>query len=63
MSETAETVGFSSRRSNGGSEFSAVKHDVFDSVYMKSLFDYGYRLARDGTVWHKAPPGESEYAK
>jgi hypothetical protein len=46
-----------------GSDFSAVKHGMFDSVYMNSLFDYGYRLARDGTVWHKAPPGESEYAK
>ena len=43
-----------------GSDFSAVSHGMFDSVYMNGLFDYGYRLARDGTVWHKAPPGEGE---
>jgi predicted acylesterase/phospholipase RssA len=41
-------------------DFSAAEHRMFDNSYMNALFDYGYRLARDGTVWHKAPPGESE---
>lgn len=43
-----------------GSDFSDAKHPMFDTTYMNDLFEYGYRLARDGTVWHKAPPGEAE---
>jgi Patatin-like phospholipase len=39
-------------------DFSFGKHEMFDTAYMKGLFDYGYRLALDGSVWHKAPPGE-----
>jgi len=43
-----------------GSDFPHTKHLMFDTNYMNELFDYGYRLARDGSVWHKAPPGEAE---
>lgn len=41
-------------------DFSFGKHKMFDTAYMQALFDYGYRVALDGTVWHKAPPGEGE---
>lgn len=44
-------------------DFHLTQHGMFDTAYMRSLFDYGYRGARDGTVWRKAPPGESERAK
>jgi len=43
-----------------GPDFSAAKRRNFDTLYMNSLFEYGYRLAQEGTVWHKAPPGEVE---
>jgi predicted acylesterase/phospholipase RssA len=43
-----------------GPDFSAAKHRNFDTLYMNGLFEYGYRLALEGTVWHKAPPGEVE---
>jgi predicted acylesterase/phospholipase RssA len=41
-----------------GPDFSAARHTMFDPLYMNGLFDYGYRLARTGAVWQKAPPGE-----
>jgi hypothetical protein len=41
-------------------DFSFGKHEMFDTAYMQGLFDYGYRVALDGTVWGKAPPGEGE---
>jgi hypothetical protein len=28
----------------------------FDPEYMTALFDLGYKQARDGTAWMKAPP-------
>jgi hypothetical protein len=28
----------------------------FDTGYMRSLFEYGYELARAGTAWHSSPP-------
>lgn len=46
-----------------GSDFSAAGHTMFDPVYMNGLFDYGYRLARTGAVWQKAPPGEIQPAR
>jgi hypothetical protein len=30
---------------------------MFDPEYMGKLFDLGYRLAKSGYPWHKAPPG------
>jgi predicted acylesterase/phospholipase RssA len=43
-----------------GPDFLSTKHAMFDTGYMQGLFDYAYRLARDGAVWRKAPPGEKE---
>ncbi len=34
-----------------------LKGDEFDQAYMRALYDYGYRQARAGLEWHKAPPG------
>jgi predicted acylesterase/phospholipase RssA len=31
--------------------------ELFDRAYMKKLYDLGYRLARAGYPWEKAPPG------
>jgi hypothetical protein len=33
------------------------KTEQFETAFMKSLYDYGYRLGRAGYQWHKAPPG------
>jgi predicted acylesterase/phospholipase RssA len=41
-------------------DFPDVQHRMFETSYMNALFDYGYQLARAGSVWHKAPPGELE---
>jgi hypothetical protein len=46
-----------------GPDFSAARHTMFDPLYMNGLFDYGYRLARTGAVWQKAPPGETQPAR
>ena len=41
-----------------GSDFVAPeKKGEFDQAYMRALYDYGYRQAKAGTEWHKAPPG------
>jgi predicted patatin/cPLA2 family phospholipase len=31
--------------------------ELFDPVYMRQLFDLGYRMAQAGYPWDKAPPG------
>jgi hypothetical protein len=41
-------------------DFQAAKTEQFDPVYMRKLFDVGYRLAVDGFPWSKAPPGLEE---
>jgi hypothetical protein len=33
------------------------KKEQFETAYMRSLYDYGYRLGRAGYRWHKVPPG------
>jgi predicted patatin/cPLA2 family phospholipase len=39
-----------------GADFKAAKTGEFDQVYMNALYDYGYRQAKGGHAWHKAPP-------
>ena len=39
-----------------GADFKAAKTGEFDQAYMNALYEYGYRQARGGQVWHKAPP-------
>jgi hypothetical protein len=46
-----------------GRDFPPTKHEMFDTSYMQSLFDYGYQAARHGGVWRKTPPGESEVTR
>jgi hypothetical protein len=43
-----------------GPDFPSTSHAIFDGAYMRSLFEYGYRLAETGKLWHSAPPGEAE---
>jgi len=43
-----------------GPDCPSTKHAMFDTDYMQGLFDYAYRLAIDGSVWRKAPPGEKD---
>jgi len=43
-----------------GRDFPPTRHEMFDNSYMRSLFDYGYQASRNGSVWRKTPPGESE---
>ncbi len=33
------------------------KKEDFDTAFMNALFDYGYRLGREGYPWKKLPPG------
>jgi len=35
------------------------KKEQFETAFMKALYDYGYRLGREGYQWYKAPPGLS----
>lgn len=35
----------------------AVSTEQFETAFMKSLYEYGYRLGRAGYQWHKVPPG------
>jgi len=37
-------------------DFEHPQHGMFDTAYMKSLYDYAYRLASSGHAWHKSPP-------
>ena len=39
-----------------GPDFSAPHPKDFDPDYMRSLFEYGYRLGEQGYAWKKAPP-------
>jgi len=38
-------------------DFDPEPSEAFDPVYMGKLFDLGYRLAKEGYPWSKAPPG------
>ena len=41
-----------------GSDFvTAPKTGEFDQVFMRALYEYGYRQIKDGRAWHKVPPG------
>ncbi|HEX7236812.1 MAG TPA: patatin-like phospholipase family protein [Gammaproteobacteria bacterium] len=35
------------------------KKEQFETAFMKSLYDYGFRLGRAGYQWYKSPPGLS----
>ncbi|MFC1764439.1 patatin-like phospholipase family protein [Planctomycetota bacterium] len=37
-------------------EFTEKPKETFDVEIMKELYDLGYKMARDGYVWHKTPP-------
>jgi len=37
--------------------YEAKKKEQFETAFMKSLYEYGYRLGREGYQWHKVPPG------
>src|SRR3954462_12260085 len=37
-------------------DFPNTKHEDFGPAYLRPLFDYGYKKARAGYAWRKAPP-------
>lgn len=39
-----------------GADFTARSEILFDSAYMRQLFDYGHQRARDGSAWSHAQP-------
>jgi predicted patatin/cPLA2 family phospholipase len=39
------------------SDFNEKSKEAFDPEYMSKLFDLGYRMAKNGCPWEKAPPG------
>lgn len=39
-----------------GKDIEHLQHGMFDTAYMKSLYDYAYQLASSGHAWHKSPP-------
>lgn len=41
------------------SDFREKNHMGFDTAYMRSLFEYGYKKALNGYPWKKVPPGLS----
>jgi predicted acylesterase/phospholipase RssA len=56
---TAQRDGFDFNLAYIGPEFrfENKKKEPFDSVYMRSLFEYGYNLGLHGYSWKKCPPG------
>jgi len=38
-------------------DFDERAKEMFDPEYMRKLFDFGYRMAKSGFPWEKAPPG------
>ncbi len=38
-------------------EFTEKAKTPFDQVYMRNLFDLGYKMGRSNSSWHKYPPG------
>ena len=36
-------------------DFNEKSKEMFDPEYMRKLFDLGYRMAKSGYPWHKAP--------
>jgi predicted acylesterase/phospholipase RssA len=40
-------------------DFSVKQTEVFDPVYMKDLYEVGYRLGRSGYPWMRAPPEDT----
>jgi hypothetical protein len=46
-----------------GRAFPPTRHEMFDTSYMQSLFDYAFQATRNGNVWRKAPPGESDVSR
>jgi len=41
-------------------DFIETPTEMFDPVYMKKLYDLGYRRAREGSPWQTTPPGLKE---
>jgi hypothetical protein len=41
----------------GGDFTYANKKEQFETAYMKALYEYGFRLGREGYQWNKVPPG------
>jgi hypothetical protein len=41
-----------------GSDFNEPPHRLFDTTYMRHLFDYAYQASANGYPWHKVPPGD-----
>ncbi len=39
-----------------GADFTTERKENFDQAYMRALFQYGYRKARNGYRWFKVPP-------
>jgi hypothetical protein len=35
-------------------------HKLFDTAYMRGLYDHGIELGRTGSFWQKRPPGQEE---
>jgi predicted patatin/cPLA2 family phospholipase len=53
----AEKAGIEYNLAHIPTDFREKPKEEFDPVYMQKLFDLGYRLAKDGYTWEKAPPG------
>ena len=54
---TAQQDGLDYNLAYIGADFNAEHKEDFDTTYMRTLFDYGYQLARKGYPWQKVPPG------
>ena len=55
---TAQRDGFDFNLAYIGPDFTFQdKKEVYDTLYMKALFDHGYNLGRQGCPWKNTPPG------
>jgi hypothetical protein len=56
--ETARHDGVDFNLAYVGSDFGEAPHALFDTTYMKRLFDYAYQASVNGYLWRKVPPNE-----
>jgi Patatin-like phospholipase len=54
---TAQRDGFDFNLAVIGPEFTARPAEQFETAFMNTLYDYGYKLGKDGYPWQKVPPG------
>lgn len=43
-----------------GRDYPGGERKLFDTAYMRALYEYGFKLGTQGEIWNKRPPGQAE---